>query len=538
MAEELPLPPLINGQVKSNRNKSNNNVSPETNLNVESSDSEEDTSTMVTTRKGTKESSKSTKKAPKPIQSTPDHDKDYIKKIKKLEAELAAAKAKAKAQPKAAVPTCGKLTKEQLKSSINEGKAANVKKYCQDLWRTTKFIKNEKDLEKTTWKLLNAFSDKLDLANAHLDENSDEYKKIAQEQNQFVMIYKETVKTEINEKRNYTQVCNLFADASQRSRHLINWLLMLLQFWQVRARDVCFAFQKNAPKEAEEWVWPIDMAPLPPDNSSDAENQNEEVPNAEQEDQNGDATQPAGNEVPRRLPPFVALKKIVMRDLAVPDDDPRLTNLGEGEDKAEKKKALEAQNKAMFVWYVTEYLPCFALHQFYGVEKHHKGCVSYLKLPQAKDDKALCVPPSTEAFALVAYDNCRDRWEALMKWKLDPANQDKKGGMPKYCKNQTETHNLKGKYSDGAKGQARFGGWTKEGRDLFKGLMKEIADNRKNNKAKIEELEKEIVNAALGKKGKKRPAEDDDDEHPSKKAALEEEDSGDEDELGEEYDEV
>lgn len=246
----------------------------------------------------------------------------------------------------------------------------------------------------------------------------------------------------------------------------------------------------------------------------------------------------AGNEsIARRLPPYQALKKIVMRDLAVPEDDPRLLQLGEDETKVEKKKAIETQNKAIFGWYVTEYLPCFALHQFYGVEKHHKGCVSYLKVPHATDEKALCVPPSTEAFALVAYDNCRDRWEALMKWQLDPANDGAKG-LPKYCKKKVETHKYKGKYSDGAKGQARFGGWSKEGRDQFKKLKKEIADNRINNKDMIEKLEQEIVDAALEKKGKKRLAEDGDDGHSSKKAALEEEDSDSDNELGEEYEEV
>lgn len=201
---------------------------------------------------------------------------------------------------------------------------------------------------------------------------------------------------------------------------------------------------------------------------------------------------------PREMPTVEDMHKVVFRELAV-------TKEVETED---GKKEMEVDEEAteyltfIFEWYYTQYLPCIAMNKWWGEEKHHKGCASTIHLPN--EPNKLMVPPSTEAFALIVYDNCYIRWKAMLEFRKDPANKGKP--MPKHKKSDPNTEIYRGKFTDGAAGTARYGGWNVRGRNLFVQLTREIALNRGKRKDLIAGLEMQIKSAALAKKSKKRKA--------------------------------
>lgn len=216
----------------------------------------------------------------------------------------------------------------------------------------------------------------------------------------------------------------------------------------------------------------------------------------------------------RELPTVEDMTKVVMRDLVAYKED-EVDDEGNPVEDTKRTEHLVF----LFEWYVTTLLPCFAGNKWWGAEKLHKGCVSSLLLPNT--ERSYMVPPSTEAFALVAYENCYERWKALDKFRKEPANEGVT--LPKYCPNHPETECYKGKYSDGASGQARFGGWKNKGRNLFTTLTKRIADNRKENKEHIRALEEVIYKKFLkikNKKSKKRKADGSDSEEKDDEEEL------------------
>jgi hypothetical protein len=186
--------------------------------------------------------------------------------------------------------------------------------------------------------------------------------------------------------------------------------------------------------------------------------------------------------IQRELPTVEDLTKVVFRDLVAYKEE--ADEEGNPVEDAQKTEYLVF----LFEWYVTTLLPCFAGNKWWGAEKLHKGCVSSLLLPNT--DCSYMVPPSTEAFALVAYENCYERWKAMDVFRKDSDNEGKP--LPKYCPKNAETEIYRGKFSDGASGQARYGGWSNKGRNLFTKLTREIAKNRKENAEHIRALEEVI----------------------------------------------
>jgi hypothetical protein len=126
----------------------------------------------------------------------------------------------------------------------------------------------------------------------------------------------------------------------------------------------------------------------------------------------------------------------------------------------------------------------------FGSKFHTYGPVSYLKLEDGSNKER--VPPSTEAFALLVFENCYDKWKNTHEYLQDPNNKDKK--RPRYEKKKDPNSiKFKGLYSDPNSGQAKFGGWSDEGLVRFYDLCKQISDNRKENKEHIEAMDQLIV---------------------------------------------
>lgn len=176
---------------------------------------------------------------------------------------------------------------------------------------------------------------------------------------------------------------------------------------------------------------------------------------------------------------------MVMRDLTV-------TDLGSDEDNQKQTEFLHY----VFRWYVCFYLPCFALNEMFGSKYHSWGPVSYLMFETDDGTKKERVPPSTEAWALLAYENCYEKWINTHEYLNDPSNKDKK--RPRYEKKK-DPNSIKfsGLYSDPNSGQARFGGWTQDGLERFYALCSCIHKNRKENKAHIQAIDQVIVDKIL-----------------------------------------
>lgn len=182
------------------------------------------------------------------------------------------------------------------------------------------------------------------------------------------------------------------------------------------------------------------------------------------------------------LPSEEVMYKVVMRDLEV-------TNL----DTAEENEQATQYMKFVFEWYVRVLLPCFALKENFGEKYHGAGPVSFQHMDN--NPKKYRVPPSTEAFALISYENCRSRWTNLYQWHLIPANN--KESLPRYKAKETWTHQFKGKYSDSARGVCRFGGWSNAGKSRFYDLAKQINTLREEKPDMLKKIDSIVSDKAF-----------------------------------------
>jgi hypothetical protein len=72
--------------------------------------------------------------------------------------------------------------------------------------------------------------------------------------------------------------------------------------------------------------------------------------------------------------------------------------------------------------------------------------------------RKVIVTITSEAFGFLLYENCRNKWIQIFKWKdQNPKSNKKSKPPPQYNKNKPETHLFKAKWSDNCTGQAM--GW-------------------------------------------------------------------------------
>lgn len=152
------------------------------------------------------------------------------------------------------------------------------------------------------------------------------------------------------------------------------------------------------------------------------------------------------------LPTFDEMLPIVRREITSEDSD------------------TITRNQELFDFWL-ELLGACAGQTYYGKKQRRTVCVSTATTKEGK----VAVPPSTEAMALVMYDNCHSKWVEMHKYKEMEKN---KGDVPKYSKRNVATHRFKAKHSDSCSGQAPYGGWSSAGIILFNKMKKMIRDNR------------------------------------------------------------
>ena len=135
------------------------------------------------------------------------------------------------------------------------------------------------------------------------------------------------------------------------------------------------------------------------------------------------------------------------------------------------------RKKQILLWWVDCYLAMIV-----GVDSWGPTIRPYF-LPTDKRKGAdgkdkMCVPRAGEAFALVQFENSRERWLQVFKWKK--ANPGKKN-PPQYSANKPETHDFKAKWSDYSHGQGS--GWDPEAYSVFNRRMEAIKAFREEEAA-------------------------------------------------------
>lgn len=136
----------------------------------------------------------------------------------------------------------------------------------------------------------------------------------------------------------------------------------------------------------------------------------------------------------------------------------------------------------MFDFFVGKMLAVTAGKIYWGATVKYKDEVSKSYITTKDGKSKLRVPPSTEAFAVLCYKNCWNKWNAMFVDKK--AHLNAKTGIkwvcPLYSKNKP-TKNLayKTEYTDSALGQPSKGGWSQEAMVEFVRLQKIVKDSRK-----------------------------------------------------------
>ena len=133
------------------------------------------------------------------------------------------------------------------------------------------------------------------------------------------------------------------------------------------------------------------------------------------------------------------------------------------------------RKKQILLWWVD----CF-LAMIVGVDSWGPTIRPYF-LPTDKRKGAdgkdkVCIPRAGEAFALVQFENSRERWLEVFKWKK---NNPGKKNPPQHSEKKPETHNFKAKWSDDCS-HGQGSGWDPEAHSVFNRRMEAIkAESRR-----------------------------------------------------------
>ena len=173
----------------------------------------------------------------------------------------------------------------------------------------------------------------------------------------------------------------------------------------------------------------------------------------------------------RHLPTMEDFHRVILRQ--VDDEDPaRAAYLG-----------------GLFNWYVESLLPCVVGCGNFSETTRRSTIVSDVKRKDVPGKSG--IPPSSEAMVFILLDNNHKKWQLFHKYR----EEDKKPGyLPKFRKDDIDSHVYKGKWSDGG-GSSPFGGWSTAGINYFYDICVEIRNNRKENRDHVRRVETQAMEA-------------------------------------------
>lgn len=137
--------------------------------------------------------------------------------------------------------------------------------------------------------------------------------------------------------------------------------------------------------------------------------------------------------------------------------------------------------RAKFDVYWDEMIPKVAGHACWGPGKRHQGLMSTMR-PYDDEDQELYVTPSDEAFLVVCWENCWDRWHYVKSFK----DQDKE-----MTAKDKEDPKFQTPYTKPKGGVQHYGGWNKAGRKRYREILNLIKDSK--DKDHVEEVELEAL---------------------------------------------
>ena len=166
--------------------------------------------------------------------------------------------------------------------------------------------------------------------------------------------------------------------------------------------------------------------------------------------------------------------------------------------------SLDENDKAIVVWWMDCMLTkADGVSQSWpDIDRHYKTISKCKKLNQYTGEEICQMTPSTEAFTVTVFENCREKWMAWYEWEKNSDNagfaldlrQQKpseeqlaamgktKGGKPKKIVSIEENPRFKTKFSNPACGQKMFEGWSTEG------ITRYIELKNKNEQARNSKL--------------------------------------------------
>lgn len=142
------------------------------------------------------------------------------------------------------------------------------------------------------------------------------------------------------------------------------------------------------------------------------------------------------------------------------------------------------KRKEFLVFYMDVWLPKAAGYENYKPEiRYYRKSIDYVTVPGDKPgDKNKKVPHvshDSEAFGLLIYKNCRQKWTHIIPKKLE----DEDWEIPAYDKDDGETHKYHTTlWSDGRNGQIKGGGWAPEAYDELSTYITTLKAFRKHDK--------------------------------------------------------
>jgi len=148
------------------------------------------------------------------------------------------------------------------------------------------------------------------------------------------------------------------------------------------------------------------------------------------------------------------------------------------EQKKEKRIGLAGAEQLMDL-YTESLVPCIAGSKLFHPNIRHFEPMTTSKMPLAVTGMdQLRVPASTEAMAILTYDNNKSKWEAMRRWnKQHPSIK-----MPRWSsKNPDVNQEFKELYSNCEGKTDSWGGWSYTGRSLFNTLQAKILESRRQN---------------------------------------------------------
>jgi hypothetical protein len=137
----------------------------------------------------------------------------------------------------------------------------------------------------------------------------------------------------------------------------------------------------------------------------------------------------------------------------------------------ELKKDEMAIQKELFLWYYDAWLPAILPREFWREDiRFYRLLTDACEI--AGKQKVL-VTVASEAFGLLMWENCRNKWVNYFKLK----DEDPTAQVPSGKHEDAKLHQAK--WSDGSSGQVKYGGWKDEAYGVFEELKKEVKEWRK-----------------------------------------------------------